>query len=243
MAVYRLDPDLALLSQCSNEDLQLLVELLTIDSKDGEKRWSETLTSTSEYQHFYPDHSKYWTSIGAELQTFGANTLVSLVRGGQGVLYREILCDVCDKLDVNYNKNSTTESIELNLLMKVLEKSLDNMTPDELVMLSKNMQLDLTSPTPQLILIAIQAAIRTSSVAALELATTLAASVITALGGIATWGTVFVASRALSVLAGPVGLALSSAWMLSDIAGPAYRVTIPACIVIAWLRQKNLTKY
>nr|WP_252120284.1 ubiquinol-cytochrome C chaperone family protein [Symbiopectobacterium purcellii] len=71
----------------------------------------------------------------------------------------------------------------------------------------------------------------------------MAASVITALGGIATWGTVFVASRALSVLAGPVGLALSSAWMLSDIAGPAYRVTIPACIVIAWLRQKNLTKY
>ncbi|WP_416261056.1 YaaW family protein [Gibbsiella quercinecans] len=166
-----------------------------------------------------------------------------LTEGGQGVLYREILCDVCDKLDVNYNKNSTTESIELNLLMKVLEKSLDNMTPDELAMLSKNMQLDLTSPTPQLILIAIQAAIRTSSVAALELATTLAASVITALGGIATWGTVFVASRALSVLAGPVGLALSSAWMLSDIAGPAYRVTIPACIVIAWLRQKNLTKY
>ncbi|MHA7844744.1 YaaW family protein [Serratia sp. D1N4] len=241
MTVYRYDPDLALLGRCSNEELQLLVSILTTDTRDGETRWTESLTSTPEYRLLAPDHCRYWMQIAAELQRYGANTLVSLVRFGQGVPYREILGDVCDRLDVNYNKNSTTETIELSLLMKVLEKSLDNMSPDELVSLSRNMQLDLTSPTPQLILIAVQAAIRTSSLAALELATALSASVITSLGGIATWGTVVVASRALSVLAGPVALALSSAWMISDIAGPAYRVTIPACIVVAWLRQRHLS--
>ncbi|AOL14428.1 MULTISPECIES: DUF3944 domain-containing protein [Enterobacteriaceae] len=242
MAVYRNDPDLNLLGQCSNEELQLLVSILITDPRDGDTRWTESLTSTPEYRLLAPEHRRYWQLIAAEFQRYGANTLVSLIRLGQGVTYREILEDVCDKLNVNYNLKSTTETIELCLLMKVLEKSLDQMTPEELATFSRNMQLDLTNPTPQLILMAVQAAIRTSSLAALELATVLSASVITSLGGIATWGTVVVASRALSVIAGPVAIALSSAWMISDIAGPAYRVTIPACIIVAWLRQQRLSR-
>lgn len=186
MAVYRNDPDLTLLGQCSNEELQLLVSILTTDPRDGDTRWTESLTGTPEYRLLAPDHRRYWQLIAAEFQRYGANTLASLVRLGQGVTYREILVDVCDKLDVNYNQKSTTETIELALLMKVLEKSLDQMTPEELAVFSRNMHLDLTNPTPQLILIAVQAAIRTSSLAALELATMLSASVITSLGGIAT---------------------------------------------------------
>lgn len=242
MAVYRNDPDLNLLGQCSNDELQLLVSILTTDPRDGDTRWTEGLTSTPEFRLLAPDHRRYWQLIAAEFQRYGANTLASLVRLGQGVTYREILVDVCDKLDVNYNQKSTTETIELALLMKVLEKSLDQMTPEELAVFSRNMDLDLTNPTPQLILIAVQAAIRTSSLAALELATMLSASVITSLGGIATWGTVVVASCALSVLAGPLAIALSSAWMISDVAGPAYRVTIPACIIVSWLRQQHLPR-
>ncbi|CNG42141.1 DUF3944 domain-containing protein [Yersinia intermedia] len=242
MAVYRNDPDLTLLGLCSNEELQLLVSILTTDPRDGDTRWTESLTGTSEYCLLAPNHRCYWQLIAAEFQRYGANTLMSLARLGQGVVYREILEDVCDKLDVNYNTKSSTETIELSLLMKVLEKSLDQMTQENLVAFSRSMQLDLTNPTPQLILIAVQAAIRTSSLAALELATVLSASVITSLGGIATWGTVVVASRALSVIAGPVAIALSSAWMISDITGPAYRVTIPACIIVAWLRQQHISR-
>jgi uncharacterized protein YaaW (UPF0174 family) len=242
MAVYRNDPDLNLLGQCSNEELQLLVSILITDPRDGDTRWTEGLTSTPEYRLLAPDHRRYWQLIAAELQRYGANTLASLVRLGQGVTYREILVDVCDKLDVNYNQKSTTEIIELALLMKVLEKSLDQMSQEELAAFSRTMHLDLTNPTPQLILIAVQAAIRTSSLAALELATMVSASVITSLGGIATWGTVVVASRTLSALAGPLAIALSSAWMISDIAGPAYRVTIPACIIVSWLRQQHLSR-
>lgn len=242
MAVYRNDPDLNLLGQCSSEELQLLVSILTTDPRDGDTRWTESLTGTSEYRVLAPQHRLYWQLIGAELQRYGANTLMSLARLGQGVVYREILEDVCDKLDVNYNPKSTTETIELSLLMKVLEKSLDQMTPENLAAFSRTMQLELTNPTPQLIIMAVQAAIRTSSLAALEIATVMSASVITSLGGIATWGTVVVASRALSVIAGPVAMVLSSAWMISDITGPAYRVTIPACIIVAWLRQQHISR-
>lgn len=115
------------------------------------------------------------------------------------------------------------------------------MTEEELKKLAQELQLNLTNPTPQLILIAIQAAIKTSGFAALELVTLSAISVINALGGIATFGTLFAAQRALAFIAGPIGLALSSAWLLSDIAGPAYRVTVPACIIVAYLRQKHLS--
>ncbi|KFK97745.1 MULTISPECIES: DUF3944 domain-containing protein [unclassified Serratia (in: enterobacteria)] len=242
MATYRIDPDLTFLGQCSNDDLGALVSVLTHDTKDGKKRWSESLTSTPEYTLFYPDHQKYWTAIGAELQAFGANSLATLTRLNKGVLYRELLTDVCKKLKVNFSKESSIETIELNMLLKVMEKSLAEMTEEALQQLSRDMQLNLSNPTPQLVLMALQAAIRTSGVAALELATLAAISVINTLGGIATIGALFAAQRALTVLAGPIGLTLSSAWLIADITGPAYRVTVPACIIVAYLRQKHLAQ-
>ncbi|HEY5122933.1 MAG TPA: GTPase, partial [Ignavibacteria bacterium] len=45
-------------------------------------------------------------------------------------------------------------------------------------------------------------------------------------------------ARAISVFAGPIGWAISAIWALFDIAGPAYRVIIPAVIYIAYLRLK-----
>ncbi|MDR0805367.1 MAG: DUF3944 domain-containing protein [Enterobacteriaceae bacterium] len=242
MATYRIDPDLSFFGQCDNEELGMLLSVLTHDAKDGKKRWTESLTSMPEYQLFYPDHQRYWTSIAAELQAYGANSIATLARKNQGVLYRELLQDVCKKLKVNYNKNSTIETIELNMLLKVLEKSLSEMSQDDLEVLAGNMQLNLSNPTPQLMLIAVQAAVRTSGFAALELATIGAISVINAMGGIATIGTIFAAQRALSIIAGPIGLAFSSAWLVSDIAGPAYRVTVPACIIVAYMRQKYLSQ-
>ncbi len=47
-----------------------------------------------------------------------------------------------------------------------------------------------------------------------------------------------VLTRTLSFLTGPVGWIITGVWTAIDIAGPAYRVTIPACIVVATLRLK-----
>lgn len=48
-------------------------------------------------------------------------------------------------------------------------------------------------------------------------------------------------TRFLAFLAGPIGWTIATAWILFDIGGPAYRVTIPACTYIAALRlmKKN----
>lgn len=57
--------------------------------------------------------------------------------------------------------------------------------------------------------------------------------------GVAVFASGTVLSRTLSILTGPVGWALTAAWTAYDIAGPAYRVIVPAVIYIAYLRQKN----
>lgn len=57
--------------------------------------------------------------------------------------------------------------------------------------------------------------------------------------GIAVIASGTVLSRTLSILTGPVGWALTTAWTAYDIAGPAYRVIVPAVIYIAYLRRKN----
>ncbi|MDW3779179.1 DUF3944 domain-containing protein [Kluyvera cryocrescens] len=239
MAVYRDDPDLQFLGQCDNEALDLLVCLITHDPRDCTLRWTETLSGSDNYRRFHPAHRNYWQEIAAELQTFGASSIVSVFRGGKGVLYQEMLSDVCDHVGVKYAKGATTETIELSLLMKMLEKSLSEMSPAELREFADSMGTELTVPTVPLVLMAIQTAVRASGFAAYRLSvvmlSTLAKVVLGRTLPIATYLTL---TRSISVLAGPVGIALSTGWLIADIAGPAYRITVPACLLVACLRQQ-----
>jgi uncharacterized protein YaaW (UPF0174 family) len=53
-------------------------------------------------------------------------------------------------------------------------------------------------------------------------------------------GAGFVAGRFGTLLLGPVGWVLAGIWTAVDVAGPAYRVTVPCTLHIAMLRQKWL---
>ena len=44
-------------------------------------------------------------------------------------------------------------------------------------------------------------------------------------------------TRSMKIFAGPIGTLLSTGWLIADIAGPAYRVTTYAVIMIAYLRR------
>jgi len=98
-AAYREDPDLEFLRYCDNDDLDVLHKYLTQD-EDGYERLTEWLTYNERYKKYYPDHQKYWDLIAEELQLYGGNTVMNLARG-KGIPYREILMDVCDKMDVD----------------------------------------------------------------------------------------------------------------------------------------------
>ena len=51
-------------------------------------------------------------------------------------------------------------------------------------------------------------------------------------------GGTFAGGRAVAALAGPVGWVIAGVWTAVDLAGPAYRVTIPCVLHIAMLRLK-----
>ena len=76
---YRNDKDLEFLGEMKSKDLHDLVESVTKD-KDGDSRLTEELTSKDIYKNNYPNHSKYWQLVAAEIQCFGANSFVTIKR-------------------------------------------------------------------------------------------------------------------------------------------------------------------
>ena len=236
MMAYRQDPDLEFLADVPSADLDALVRILT---KDG-KRLTEELTTHERYKESSPDHHKYWDLIAAEIQCFGANTFRTLGRRGKGVLYRKVLTDVCDKMKVNYHRSASVETIELNLLMKVLTDSMKEMSPEELEAVCDDLGLRPKFYTSEAAMFALQAAIKHGGFTPYKIALIAVNAVLKALLG---RGLSLAANAALvrlmSAFAGPIGWTLSTAWLLVDIAGPAYRVTVPAVIMVAYLRAKR----
>ena len=238
---YRYDPDLEFLSKCTDEDLNDLVYCLTHD-KDGSKRLTEELTLSDSYKKHYPYHSLYWEEIAAEIQCFGGNTFANMFRGGKGVLYKEVLCDVCDKMKVNYNKNSPVKRIENGLISKVLEDSLEKMSPDEIRRLATELGIKNTQNiTKQVLLGSFQTIFRAGGFKSYQLTVIVVNAVLKALigRGLSFAGNA-AATRVFAVLSGPIGWVITGLWTAFDIAGAAYRVTIPAVIQVAALRQKIL---
>lgn len=238
---YRYDTDLEFLGKMNSEDLSDLVYCVTHD-KDGSVRFTEELTTSAPYKRHHPDHQKYWELIAAEVQCFGANTFVTLFRGGKGVEYREILIDVCDKMDVNYNKDSSTEKIETNLLMKILNDALEKMTPEELKKLAEAIGIkNLNLITPESMLGVFQAVFRAGGFKSYQLTLVIVNAILkTLIGRGLSFAGNAALTRTVAVLTGPIGWAITGAWTAVDVASAAYRVTIPAVIQVAALRQKHL---
>ncbi|WP_187838645.1 DUF3944 domain-containing protein [Helicobacter pylori] len=226
------------LKQLSSNDLKNLFDALVYD-KDGEKRFTEGLTLSEEYKKHGNDHAKYAERIAEELQHYGANSFASALRG-TGVLYREILCEVCNKLKVNYNKKSDTTLIEENMLSSILQKSLEKMSDEEIRELCDELGVKNTNKLgKQALSTATLTLFKMGGFKSYQLAVIVANAVATTIlgRGLSLAGNQ-VLTRTLSFLTGPVGWIITGVWTAIDIAGPAYRVTIPACILVTTLHLK-----
>lgn len=239
----RHDPDLAFLGKCTSKQLDSLTRVLT-HSKDGSPRLTSTLDLAEEYKTHYPDHAKYWRLIAAELQYYGANSIATMIRGNRGVPYREILMDVCDKLDVNYNRDAPTEAIEIHLLMKYAIDLFEKLTPEEMAEVATEVEVEMPRGMAAWTAAALaQALARHTGFAIYKFSLIVAnAYAKLILGRGLSYGANIVLTRSLAVVTGPVGLVFTAVWAAVDIAGPAYRVTIPAVLQVIAIRLHRKQK-
>ncbi|GAA7544828.1 hypothetical protein MMM127_04390 [Helicobacter pylori] len=118
------------LKRLSSNDLKDLFDALVYD-EDGTLRMNEELTNSTEYKRYGRDYAKYPRRIAEELQCYGSNSFMNFFRN-ERVLYKEILCDACGYLKVNYNEESNTSLIERDMLAKLLKDSLEQMSKKDL---------------------------------------------------------------------------------------------------------------
>lgn len=236
---YTYDADLEFLGECTDEQLRNLAEVLIYD-KDGEKRFTESITTSDEYKTYGRRYSKYWKLIAGELQEFGGNSFANLFRGN-GVKYDEVLSDVLDKIKVSYNKSSHIINKEDALIEKIFSDMLEDMPEEKKMELVKDMDLKVTGFGNQAIMAAVQAGIRAGGFLSYQI-TVIVANYIARLllGRGLTLATNAALTKGLSLFIGPIGWVVTGVWTAFDITGPAMRVTLPACVIVAFLRKTTL---
>jgi uncharacterized protein YaaW (UPF0174 family) len=240
---YRPDPDLEFLGHATEEQVKSLAQYLTHD-KDGSPRHTGEILSDPDFKHLDGDLEQYkksWKLIAAELQYFGGDSAVNAVRRS-GVLYREIVGDVADKMGVKYTKENSAAEIERDLIAKVFKDSWEKMDGSQRQELLTAGGIDLTL-APGAALAALQIAIKAGGFASYKMATIVAQTIAKLLLGRGlTFAGTATLMRSISVFAGPVGWAFTVATTIPAFTGVAYRVTVPAVLHVAFLRLENAHK-
>lgn len=229
-----------LLNSSSNEELEPLVEYIL-------KASTENLSITPEYKRHHPDHARYSDRIYDEIRLFGGNTFLNVFRK-EGPRYSEVLKDAARKVGVKNTSNASIVELEQRMIQELLRKSAkeaEGKDREELEKVLRKAGMShrdykaflsgaslATLLAPHLYRVFMYQA---SSLIATAIARQL-------LGHGVRIGTAFALGRAGAVLLGPLGWAVAGLWTAADIAGPAYRITVPCTLHIAMLRQKWLAQ-
>ncbi len=220
-----IDSDLKFLSNCNNDQLQLLCDMLTYDPKDGKKRYTETLTQRASYLSYYPSEmKKMLPAVIDEYQKFGGNTIANMLRG-HGVSYRVILRDVCKALDMKCSDADSVETMEIALLKRTAQKLAESLSEEDAsievlkndIIRFCNNELDCPDRVIGVLLLSFAPKL-----------TQMGLSIV-----YTSVGRGLIARLPL----GPAFWIVGGVWTLFDVASPAFRVTIPATIIIACLRR------
>ena len=230
------DDLLKLICRADTEELDLLVDYIT-DSGNGRIALAKdvciAMINAKQEQQY---GEKIRRLIVHEMQLFGGNSIINLFRQ-HGVVYDEIVSDVLAHLGGSFNKTESVESKELKIIEKVMTQAWEKMSESE----RAEVQRDLGLPTGAgpTALAALQAAVKLGGFASYKVSLYMVNALAKALLG---RGLSFAANatvtRTLGVIAGPIGWAVTGIWTAYDLASPAYRVTVPCVLLIAYIRQK-----
>ncbi len=236
----RLDADdhdvLQILANSNFKDKAPLIDYITDNGEGRVSLSNDILEELKTYKRLEIVGKRSDEIILEEIQGFGGNSFINLLRGGTGVSYKEVVADVASKLGAKISDSTTCESMEIAILSKVIEKSWDKMTLEERKTLGEGLHI----PGKGAIgLAAILASAELGGFATYRLAAVVANAVARqVIGRGLALGANAALMEGMGVLIGPIGWALMTLWLAADLAGPAYRVTVPCVIHMAYLRQK-----
>jgi len=213
-----------ILMNSSDEDLQVLIDYQKCPDKFN-----------------YPNYNKAAKVLLLieEIRTNGGNTFANLIRG-KGVEYDEVVRDVAKQLKVNFHENAQTDVIEMEIIKKLISDEFDKMSLEQKREIletigAEHAEAVIAAPA----MLAGLLAARLSGFAIYKLAAIAANAIAKAVLG---KGLAFAGNAALmkgiGVALGPVGWVATGAWLAFDLAGPAFRKTVPSVIHVALLRQK-----
>ena len=234
------DRDLMFLASCQNDDLRTLCDILTYNNK-GEIRLSEQLTDTDAYLNYYPDRMYMMAKeLSEELRKFGTNTVKTFCRKGEADSYETIVRRVCKRMGVKVKDCDNTYIMELELLTTICEQTTSRLSDEELRSLADKAGIPHKNLNHQMLVTAILFAIRSNAYLLTEMIYFVTSRIASMLLGrwIGMMGMSTV-GRYLGMAAGPIGWTLLAGWTISDIASPAYRVMIPAVIMVASMRFRQ----
>lgn len=182
--------------------------------------------------------------IEKSIREAGSNDLATIFRG-EGVPYNEVVLDVGNKIGAKVSKDYSVEDNEKKILWKMFEDTLDKLNDSEkrelLASLGiKEHEIPLGSTAAFLIPIIMK---HYGGFAVYQVSLIVANTVSRALLG---KGLSFAANatitRVIGTALGPIGWIATGLWLAIDIAGPAYRKTVPTVVHIAMLRQMIKTR-
>lgn len=217
-----------LLLNADKGDIDLLIDYVTNTGELGFSMSDSVKTVLQDAKRQDIPDEETLRLLVRELQHFGGNTFVNLFRRN-GVNYSEIVDDVASHLKMKVPATTSVEEKEALIIDCVFTSSWKKMSDDERSQILRDMGINgsanMDIPVWQ-----------RAALVANSLAQATAGKVLPLIAGLGI-------GRVLGVLTGPVGLAITGLYTAYDISNPAFRVTLPCVVQIAWIRLKNSRQF
>lgn len=248
-----------ILADADVEDLDILVDYIT-DRGNGrltlDSAMCKILMAAKDSQTYGPTERAL---IAHEILEFGGNSLGNAYRKARAmfagsfldtvlpdaaptVAYDEIVRDVASHLGVKMPEITAVADVEMVIVRKIMGKAVEKMTDEEKETIAKELGLGSIPAGPGAMGLMIQTA-RFGGFTTFKLATMVANAVAKALLGKGLTITANAAlMRGIGIALGPIGWAITAIWTLADLSSPAYRVTMPAVVQVAYMRNKLIAK-
>lgn len=248
-----------ILAEADADDLDILVDYIT-DRGNGrltlDSAMCRILVSAKDTQTYGPTERAL---IAHEILEFGGNSLGNAYRKARAmfaggfldtvlpnaaptVAYDEIVRDVASHLGVKMPDITAVADVEMVIVRKIMGKAIEKMTDEEKEAVAKELGLSSIPVGPGALGLMIQTA-RFGGFTTFKLATMVANAVAKALLGKGLTITANAAlMRGIGIALGPIGWAITAIWTLADLSSPAYRVTMPAVVQVAYMRNKLIAK-